>query len=411
MSLREDVIGKAVEFLRDPQTASAPLEKKVEFLESKSLTKAEIEEAIKRSQDSSYTSSKSSSFPESSSVSTNDGQQQQQQQQQQPYHQQYYAPAPPPVPERDWKDYFIMATATVGVGYALYEITKRYVLPNIIPQSKSQLEADKESIDEEFVRIEATLKEMGEVQKELKENELQKAEEISKTITSVEEMVNATKEKNTKVEDDLKVLKLEIDNLKGSFERAIEKQQASIAGEVVSIQHELQSLQALIKSKNSLTTEINGNGTKKSPVPAVSSIPSASEILKKNNFQKGPATAPATAPSESTLKSNPGSPNSTQSGIASSSIPSWQRELSSAGSSSNSIPTWQQNMASSSQSIPSWQQAGQLSANNTSAEETNSVSKQEVWPEQEVTDNDLIDNETSEEIKEDESDKAGPVDQ
>ncbi|ONH69786.1 Peroxisomal membrane protein PER10 [Cyberlindnera fabianii] len=337
MSLREDVIGKAVEFLRDPQTASAPLEKKVEFLESKSLTKAEIEEAIKRSQDS-------------------------------------------------------------------------YVLPNIIPQSKSQLEADKESIDEEFVRIEATLKEMGEVQKELKENELQKAEEISKTITSVEEMVNATKEKNTKVEDDLKVLKLEIDNLKGSFERAIEKQQASIAGEVVSIQHELQSLQALIKSKNSLTTEINGNGTKKSPVPAVSSIPSASEILKKNNFQKGPATAPATAPSESTLKSNPGSPNSTQSGIASG-IPSWQRELSSAGSSSNSIPTWQQNMASSSQSIPSWQQAGQLSANNTSAEETNSVSKQEVWPEQEVTDNDLIDNETSEEIKEDESDKAGPVDQ
>ena len=46
--MNDELINSAVSFLRDPNVASAALAKKVEFLESKGLNQEEIEEALKR---------------------------------------------------------------------------------------------------------------------------------------------------------------------------------------------------------------------------------------------------------------------------------------------------------------------------------------------------------------------------
>ncbi|ODV70860.1 uncharacterized protein CYBJADRAFT_166849 [Cyberlindnera jadinii NRRL Y-1542] len=365
-STREELIANAVSFLKDAQVSSSPLEKKVEFLESKGLTKEEIEEAMKRSQESVDRSppAQSSSGTQSSSGSEQGVQSYHQQAHSAP---QYYTPAPPPVPEKDWKDYFIMATATVGVGFALYEITKRYLIPNVLPDSKSKLDKDKEAIEEEFLRIEATLKEIADTQQQLKEGEAEKAKAIDAVIDSVQDLVNDSKEKNSKVEDEVKYLKSEIENLKASLDRALDKQQSSIANEVASIQHELNSLQQLIKSKNSLAKELGSNGTKEtatSPVPPASSIPSASEILKRANLATSSAVSSPQPQSSSHISSNP-------------QIPSWQRSAAvntpatSALLSEESLPERPDSVAmnhksysqsTAQQEIPLWQQAASANA-------------------------------------------------
>lgn len=367
MAVREDLLQNAVSFLRDSQVSSAPLDKKIEFLKSKSLTQEEIDEALKRANgESSAPVTNSQEISQSSSYPSNAGNANVP-----PAAPQYYTAPPPPVPERDWKDYFIMATATVGVGYALYQITTRYLIPNILPESKSKLDQDKAAIEEEFLRIEATLKEISDTNKELKESEDAKAQEISKTISEVEDVINTTKEKNEKIENDVKYLKSEIENLKNSLDRSIEKQQNSISHEISSLQSEIKSLQQLIKSRNSLTSELNGSATKtKSPIPPASSIPSASEILKKANLSNGSSSpdekeqstpAPRIPAWQQQANADDNASNASRS-----SIPAWQQQASNGSSSASSpaaqnasIPAWQQQLKSNqtSSSIPAWQQS------------------------------------------------------
>ncbi|GMF82753.1 unnamed protein product [[Candida] boidinii] len=165
VEIRKDLVDNAVEFLLDKSISSSPLTKKIEFMESKGLTQDEIQQALLRSQQ-----------PHQQPQPESHTQVQQQQQvlptRQSQHTQQPVRPPPvpeyyynaPPIPERDWKDYFIMATATAGVSYGLYQIVKRYILPKILPPSKQQIEKDKESIDNEFTRVEALLERFEEEQ-------------------------------------------------------------------------------------------------------------------------------------------------------------------------------------------------------------------------------------------------------
>ena len=119
-------------------------------MESKGLNQEEIEEALKRANDNSTTtssSSSSSSVASSNLSNTTSSPSYQSQQQQQVYSQPpidyYNVVPPPPVPEKSWKDYFIMATATAGVTYGLYQVVTRYLIPSIIPPSQSSIDKDK----------------------------------------------------------------------------------------------------------------------------------------------------------------------------------------------------------------------------------------------------------------------------
>ncbi|OWB75145.1 hypothetical protein B5S31_g5004 [[Candida] boidinii] len=316
LEIRKDLVDNAVEFLLDKSISSSPLTKKIEFMESKGLTQDEIQQALLKSQQ-----------PQQSESHIQPQQQQQQQQQQQvsspmtstpssttsqqppvrpPPVPEYYYNAPP-IPERDWKDYFIMATATAGVSYGIYQIVKRYIIPKILPPSKQQIEKDKESIDNEFIRVESLLERFEEEQIKFFEKQNNKSIKIDETLKEIDEIIIKTNEKNLSNEETLKYLKLEIENMKNTMMKNLDNQKNIISRELNNIESEVTNLKILIKDNKSKNDELVSsikklnsnnndssnitnttfNSTKPSTtsnysnlnIPPASSIPSVKDIL------------------------------------------------------------------------------------------------------------------------------------
>lgn len=97
--------------------SSSPIENRIAFLQSKNLTQEEIDTALARA--TGETAPQSSSFVNYSPSQVT---------RQSPpayggYQQQWQQP-PPPIPKRDWRDWFIMATVVGGVGYGAYVVAK-----------------------------------------------------------------------------------------------------------------------------------------------------------------------------------------------------------------------------------------------------------------------------------------------
>lgn len=400
--MNEELINSAVSFLKDPQVGGSPLTKKVEFLESKGLNQEEIEEALKRANDNSTTTSSSSSSVASSNLSnttSSPSYQSQQQQQQQVYSQppiDYYnvVPPPPPVPEKSWKDYFIMATATAGVTYGLYQVVTRYLIPSIIPPSQSSIDKDKETINEEFMKIDKILDQLTFEQEEIKHANETKLSEIDTVIENVNDFLNKYNKDKLKFDDDLRLMKLEIDNLNNSIEKNMHLTKENINDELGEISQELQSLKNLIKarngSNNNQTNGGNGGGIEARKIAPVSSIPSASEILKKARAKNAASTTPE--PKQEPLKSEDTKSEETKSketkseetkrsegitknGVMAAGIPSWQlqhKEKEAQEKSNQEQTSNNNNNNNNSSGIPVWQQAAAAAAATSSVDTSKS---------------------------------------
>lgn len=284
--MNEDLITSAVSFLKDPNVASSPVNKRIEFLETKGLNQQEIEEALKRASGASGTSSSSGS----STVST----------QSSPSYSSYSVPSNPPldyyapqVPDRSWKDYFIMATATAGVSYGLYQVVTRYLIPTIIPPTQLRIDDDKEKIDEEFIKIDKVLEQMAIEQKEIKDANEAKLKDIDVVIDNVNDFLSKYNKDKLKFDDDLRLMKLEVDNLKNSIEKNMSLTKENIHDELSDISEELASLKNLIKARGE-----NASSDSVRKVAPVSSIPSASEILKKAKAKTAEAKPVEAKPAE-----------------------------------------------------------------------------------------------------------------
>lgn len=315
-TMNDELINSAVSFLQDPNVASSPLNKKIEFLESKGLNEHEIEEALKRAKDPGSSQKSESSVSYQSAPP--------------PVPYDYYGMAPPP-PERTWKDYFIMATATAGVTYGLYQVVTRYLIPSIIPPSQTRIDADKEKIDEEFIKIDKVLEEMSHEQEEIRQANSDKLKEIDVVIENVNDFLTKYNKDKLKFDDDLRLMKLEVDNLKNSVEKNMKLTKENLHDELSEISEELVSLKNLIKARSDAQGGASSAPSRK--VAPVSSIPSASEILKKakaksyndNNLesQSPPASVPSPLPGypASTLQATrPSTPGN----IFAAGIPEWQ---------------------------------------------------------------------------------------
>lgn len=383
--MNEELINSAVSFLKDPQVGGSPLTKKVEFLESKGLNQEEIEEALKRANDNSTTtssSSSSSSVASSNLSNTTSSPSYQLQQQQQVYSQppiDYYNVVPPPVPEKSWKDYFIMATATAGVTYGLYQVVTRYLIPSIIPPSQSSIDKDKETINEEFMKIDKILDQLTFEQEEIKHANETKLSEIDTVIENVNDFLNKYNKDKLKFDDDLRLMKLEIDNLNNSIEKNMHLTKENINDELGEISQELQSLKNLIKarsgSNNNQTNGGNGGGIEARKIAPVSSIPSASEILKKARAKNAASTTPE--PKQEPVKSEDTkseetkrSEGITKNGVMAAGIPSWQlqhkekeaQEKEAQKKSNQEQTSNNNNNNNNSSGIPVWQQAAAAAA-------------------------------------------------
>lgn len=104
-------VQSAISFLRDPSVASAPLTKKISFLEAKGLTQADIETALRLAGTASVGGS-ASGYPAIPPAQYRGG---------------VYGQSAGAFPNEwhpDWRDWFIVAVVSGSVGAGLYSLAK-----------------------------------------------------------------------------------------------------------------------------------------------------------------------------------------------------------------------------------------------------------------------------------------------
>ncbi|KAF8245313.1 peroxin 14 [Wilcoxina mikolae CBS 423.85] len=239
--MREELITSAISFLQDPSVAASPLEKRVAFLRSKNLTQEEIDASLRRVGESSASTaiSTTTSTPVSYSLPSTT------------YSNAYYAPQQkhPELPARDWRDWFIMATVSGGVGYGLYYLTKRYVYPLIAPPTPPQLEADKTSIDEKFTQAFDILDTLKTDTAALKSAEEERKARVDAALEEVEAVVQDLKNAGKRREDESKRVGDEVRGLRDLIPKALEGQKESQKKALEDLQTELKSLKQLVMNR------------------------------------------------------------------------------------------------------------------------------------------------------------------
>ncbi|CCH58839.1 hypothetical protein TBLA_0A10610 [Henningerozyma blattae CBS 6284] len=329
----DELLSSAEKFLREPSVKNAPLNKKIEFLQKRGLTEEEIEVAISKA--NSESNNESANYL---SLNTSDNNTKSQTSQQ-------YEVLPPIIPKRDWRDYFVVATATAGVAYGIYELTRHYIIPSILPERQSKLENDKKEIEQEFSKIDKSLEKMEQEQKLFQEQENEKLKDLDETIDELKDTIMKTTRTREKIENEFKILKLEITNLQNTVDKFITgndsiKEFEKVKQEISSLKTLMENLKGSNSNNNSISL-VNGNNqnitsfinetTMKSNninnnnnnnntgstgmrgIPGLKAVPSASEILSKLNINEESSKLPAW---KKIKQENIGANNS---------IPDWQK--------------------------------------------------------------------------------------
>ncbi|KAM0502385.1 hypothetical protein ACHAP8_003925 [Fusarium lateritium] len=335
MSIREDLVTSAIQFLQDPSVASSSVESRISFLRSKNLTQEEIDVALSRT-GGSAPAAPSASFP-SAPAGPPPGQQYYP-----PYPQHAWQPPPPP-PRRDWRDWFIMATVVGGVSYGLYELGKRYVYPNVAPPTPEKLEQDKKSIEDQFDRAFTLVEQLAKDTESLKNAEKERTEKLDTAIADLETVMTDLKAANRRREDDANRIRDEVQSLKDAIPKALENQKSLTDNRLREINTELTSLKTLVSQRantSSATTSSstmnymrNTGGSANTPAAAAAaSTPGASTsaINGEKAAVQSATTTPAAEVPKPTFPSAPqlnrsSSPLANMSGKKS--IPAWQMAM------------------------------------------------------------------------------------
>jgi peroxin-14 len=259
---REELVNSAVTFLQDPSTANAPLDKRIQFLQSKNLTQEEIDLALARAGDEQQPAppNASSYYPPP-------------QQQQNPYRRpppQYgykpymeWQPPPPELPKLDWRDWFIMATVVGGASFGLYTLANRYIKPLIAPPTPPQLEQDKAAIDEQFSRAFALLDTLSNDTSALKQAEEARTQRLDTALAEVESVIAELKSASRRREDESRRISEEVRGLKDGIPKAIDSVREGSEKRLKELGKELGSLKLLMGNRfgtNPVPTPASGHG-------------------------------------------------------------------------------------------------------------------------------------------------------
>ncbi|KAK4043158.1 peroxisomal membrane anchor protein conserved region-domain-containing protein [Parachaetomium inaequale] len=314
MAIREDLVASAAKFLQDPSVASSPVEKKVAFLQAKNLTQEEVSAALAQA------GAAAPAQPYTPQTASAVAQPPQYYGQYPPQYPPYgwQQPPPQPVPRRDWRDWFIMATVVSGVSYGLYSLGKRYVYPLVSPPTPERLEQDKKSIDEQFEKTFALVDQLAKDTEALKTAEKERTERLDTALTELETTISELKAANKRRDDESQRVRDDVQNLKDSIPRGLNNQRDLTDTRMREVNAELKSLKTLITQRmnptatstsisNFLRPAASGNAT---PAPAESASAETKEEPKP--AAQGPlANAPRASPFSSGMQ-------------AKASIPAWQ---------------------------------------------------------------------------------------
>jgi peroxin-14 len=257
---RDELVNSAITFLQDPSTANAPLNKRIQFLQSKNLTQEEIDLALARAGDEQQPAPQNASYYPP-------------QQQQNPYRRpppQYgynpymeWQPPPPELPKRDWRDWFIMATVVGGASFGLYTLANRYIKPLIAPPTPPQLDQDKAAIDEQFSRAFALLDTLSNDTSALKQAEEARTQRLDSALAEVESVIAELKSASRRREDESRRISEEVRGLKAGIPKAIDSVREGSEKRLKDLGKELGSLKLLMGNRfgtNPVPTPASGYG-------------------------------------------------------------------------------------------------------------------------------------------------------
>ncbi|KEP53675.1 putative peroxisomal membrane anchor protein (Pex14) [Rhizoctonia solani 123E] len=236
MSDRRELVKNAVEFLSDSKIQAAPLTKRISFLESKGLTTAEIEDAISQSASSSTTSRPSSiySVPQSQFA--------------------FQSPpttvvVPPPIPQRDWRDYFIMALVSGGLMYGLTALARKYVAPHLQPPSEDAFEATTSQLTAQFDEAAALLKQIQEDTVNARDAVQQQQQAVDSAIEQVKNVMSELRTGEEKSQNEMREIRSEVDAIRDMLPKMLEANREAQTHALSELQQEVKSLKALLVTR------------------------------------------------------------------------------------------------------------------------------------------------------------------
>ncbi|KUI55698.1 Peroxisomal membrane protein PER10 [Cytospora mali] len=335
MTIREDIVASAAQFLQDPSVASSPVENRIAFLKAKNLTEEEVHAALARASGepaptASYAAPPAGPVPGQPPA----------------YYGGYppygWQPPPPEVPRRDWRDWFIMATVVGGVGYGLYTLGKRYVYPLVAPPTPERLESDKKSIDEQFEKAFTLVEQLSKDTEEIKASEQQRNEKLTDALAELETVIGELKSSNRRREDEAQRIRDDVQGLKNSIPKALDAQKNLSDTRLQEVNSELKSLKTIISQRmTSQQPAINNYLNRPSaptptPTPTTAPAPAPAPASGNENGTNGVADGQAatsdTSNGGSSFQGNVSgtgrsSPFSSGISAASVKIPEWQRAM------------------------------------------------------------------------------------
>ncbi|KAG1046080.1 hypothetical protein G6F43_011170 [Rhizopus delemar] len=253
--MREDLITSAISFLSDPKVQSAPLAKKVSFLESKGMTSEEIEEAMARANGKSPSTT-------TTTVSHQPGMAAQS------------AVMPPPqVPVRpsyDWRDIFIAAVLAGGLGYGVWNLAKHLFGPWFKVPTQKELEEDKEKLDAQFQAVEDALKEIKEQTNTALTTVSSQSKKVDESLTSLETVLKDLEEAESKRDKDFTNVKNDIEALKELVPKSLERNKEAQNAVLIDLQNEMKSLKSLLVNRRPTVPE-QGSSASSTPTDGLSS--------------------------------------------------------------------------------------------------------------------------------------------
>ncbi|PCH33794.1 hypothetical protein WOLCODRAFT_135327 [Wolfiporia cocos MD-104 SS10] len=271
---RQELIRNAVIFLNDPKAQASPLVQRMQFLEAKGLTSAEIDEAMRQSAMSRVQLAAGPAVPYASAYPPG------------------YGPSPyaaqPPVQPWDWRDYFITAVISGSIAYGAVSLFKKYITPHLQPPSSSAYEADRDAMTAQFDAAEALLKEIQAESAAVRLAVEQQNEKVEAAARDVEEMVKEARESELKTSNEIREIREEVKNVREMLPKMMEKNKETQVQSIAELQQELKSLKALLLSRGPSTP----SGFSSPVIPSKPTIPA---------WQLAGVTPPPPASSASSL--------------------------------------------------------------------------------------------------------------
>lgn len=222
----------AVKFLSDPQIQSAPLTKRISFLESKGLTNTEIEEAIAESAASSIAPRSMSNYSVPRSEFQGPG-----------------VLAPPPVPQRDWRDYFIMALVSGGLMYGVTALARKYIMPHLQPPSEDAFEATTSQLNSQFDEAAALLKQIQEDTTTARDAVQQQQKAVDSAVEEVKTVMEMLKKGEESSQNEMREIRGEIDNIRDMLPKMLDANREAQSHSLAELHQEIKSLKALLVTR------------------------------------------------------------------------------------------------------------------------------------------------------------------